>query len=120
MKTHLVVLTFSSLAIQIANSQLLSLLVDALNPVYEFFSDSNYHDRVIQSNPNGQLIPGGIDPGTPIPQATGFDELFRRIVDDIHMMELGNYVFRTDSCANKVSSHQKMCCSVKHFESNTT
>ena len=76
MKTHLVVLTFSSLAIQIANSQLLSLLVDALNPVYEFFSDSNYHDRVIQSNPNGLLIPGGIDPGTPVPQATGFDELF--------------------------------------------
>ena len=77
MKTHLVVLTFSSLAIQIANSQLLSLLVDALNPVYDFFSDSNYHDRKIESN-NGQngQFPGGVDPGTPVPQATGFDELF--------------------------------------------
>ena len=76
MKTHLVVLTFASLAIfQTANSQLLSLLVDALNPVYDFFSDSNYHDRKIESNPHGQF-PGGVDPGTPVPQATGFDELF--------------------------------------------
>ena len=55
--------------------QLLSLIVDALNPIYEAFSDPNGR---FQTPPpahfQGQFP--GIDPGTQFPQATGRDELF--------------------------------------------
>ena len=55
--------------------QLLSLIVDALNPIYEAFSDPNGR---FQTPPPGHFqgqFPG-IDPGTQFPQATGRDELF--------------------------------------------
>lgn len=57
----------------------MGLLVDVLNPVFEAFSDPNGRFPGDQ----GQLQPGqnglqqfpGIDPGTPVPQATGRDEI---------------------------------------------
>jgi hypothetical protein len=58
--------------------QLLSLIVDALNPIYEAFSDPNGRNPGFQTPPPGHLqgqFPG-IDPGTQFPQATGRDELF--------------------------------------------
>ena len=74
MNFYLTVLICSAtLCLENTQAQLLSLLVDALNPVYDFFSDTNYNNR-FQQPPPGQFP--GIDQGTPQPQATGFDELF--------------------------------------------
>ena len=71
-------LIFWSISIQTSHGQLLSLLVDALNPIYEAFSDPNGRFQgppppggFVGNNPN---FPG-IDHGTPFPQATGRDEL---------------------------------------------
>ena len=55
-------------------AQLLSALVEVLNPIYEAFSDPDYNNRFHQPRP-GQF-PGRFDTGTPEPVATGFDELF--------------------------------------------
>ena len=60
------------------HAQLLSLIVDALNPVFDAFSDPNGRQPAFATPPPGHLhgkFPG-IDPGTQFPQATGRDELF--------------------------------------------
>ena len=60
------------------HAQLLSLIVDALNPVFDAFSDPNGRQPNFATPPPGHLhgkFPG-IDPGTQFPQATGRDELF--------------------------------------------
>jgi hypothetical protein len=59
----------------LVQGQLLSLIVDALNPIYEAFSDPNGRFQTPPpSHFQGQFP--GIDPGTQFPQATGRDELF--------------------------------------------
>ena len=63
---------FPLLSDDVTNGWSHSLLVDALNPVYDFFSDTDYNNR-FQEPPPGQFP--GFD-GTPFPQATGHDELF--------------------------------------------
>ena len=60
-----------------SQAQLLTMLVDFLNPLYNAFSDPNYYNQ-FQPRP-GQFpgnFPGGYDAGTPEPVATGRDELF--------------------------------------------
>ena len=54
-------------------AQILSFLVDVLNPIYDAFSDPDYNNR-FQQPPPGRFP--GIDSGTPQPVATGRDELF--------------------------------------------
>ena len=55
-------------------AQLLSALVEVLNPIYEAFSDPDYNNR-FQQPPPGQFPGGRFDGGTPAPVATGRDEL---------------------------------------------
>mgnify|MGYP001164286762 FL=1 len=57
-------------------AQLLSAIVDVLNPIYEAFSDPDYNNRFQQPPPPGQFPGGRFDGGTPEPVATGRDELF--------------------------------------------
>ena len=59
--------------LNIIQAQLLSLLVDVLNPIYDAFSDPDYNNRFQSPGPSHHP---GIDPGTPFPVATGRDELF--------------------------------------------
>ena len=65
---------FCLLQQNIVQTQLLKILVDVLNPVYEAFSDPNGRFQGPPAPVPGQFP--GIDPGTPFPQATGRDELF--------------------------------------------
>jgi hypothetical protein len=61
------------LLVNLTSAQLLGMLVDLLNPIYEAFSDNSFNEARPNSIQNN-LPPGFF--GTPEPLATGRDELF--------------------------------------------